>query len=220
MIARAGALLAVVALGGTSGCAPAKSSAPRPPPAWSAAPAWSMGQGAGSPHASPAPQPPNPYLPLGETKDPWWSPSGGPGAAPPRSGGPALEGPFLILLGWGGARAEERAPEVHATLARLGGVRRAETLWEVAPQPGGGLAPIASALERELCAEDVVVVWRARGAGLERSEFAGHRACPGPVTAPPPSPPARGAGSPARPTPRTTPPAPTPKPADPFDARF
>jgi hypothetical protein len=88
------------------------------------------------------------------------------------------------------------------------------------PQPGGGLGTVAATLERGLCAEDLVTVYRARNGSMERSEFAGHRACP---PEPPPAPAA------AKPSAKAPPPRPAPAPPkprvspeliDPFSGRF
>jgi hypothetical protein len=178
--------------------------APRPAPRWQPPPAASSWSG----HAWPASQaPPTPAPQVIEVP--------APAARPPEGGS------FLLLVALAGPTADRRQPDVNAALARLGGVRRAPSLWEMLPQPGGGLAGVAATLERGLCAEDIVTVWRARGGGLERLEFAGHRACPAPE--PPPAPPRL-----PRPTstPRPAPPAPAPpgsapgRPVDPFDQRF
>lgn len=141
------------------------------------------------------PQPPQPYyatrgpdpytMPGGsEARDPW-------GARPAASLVPASPSmpdgsSFLLVTTLQGPSASDREPSVNALLARLGGVRRAPSLWEVMPQPGGGLGSVAAALESELCAEDIVVVYRARGHAMERSEFAGHKVCAAPAS--PPSP--------------------------------
>jgi hypothetical protein len=189
----AGARGALVVLLGAScvvGCEPQRSAhAPRP---------W-------IPYA---PQPyyatrgPDPYaLPGGsEARDPWSS-RPQPVAATMASPTPDA-GTYLIVTTLSGPSAVEREPSVNALIARLGGVRRAPSLWELTPVPGGGLGTVAAALEKELCAEDIAVIYRARGQSMERSEFAGHKVC-----APPPAPPA--------------PPAPAKKPGgDPLRTRF
>lgn len=147
---------------------------------------------------------PEPYaLPGGsEARDPW-------GARQPSLPAPPVAadvGPFLILTSLQGSAPEQREPTVNALIARLGGIRRAPSLWEVA-QSGAGLAAVAAALESELCAEDVVVFYRAHNRALERSELAGRRVC-GPLAAPP------------APTPTTSSPAKRPAVADPLHTRF
>lgn len=185
----------------------------RPAPGtWSPAPVGWSGPGGGSaPGAPGGPVAGGPAWggsPVAETRDPWWSaPAVAPVASPPG-------GAFLVVLDLRGPGGAARLPDAHATMARLGGVLRTPPLWEVAPQPGGGLGSLAAVLERELCAEDLVIVYRARPGGMERSEFAGHRAC-------------RSQGAPpAAPAPSTAAPGPTspagssPAPRDPFYDRF
>ncbi len=202
---RVAATLAGAAL---TGCEPE----PRPPRVYGQ---WPGAQAAWS-------QPPYGTVPV-ETRDPWRSAPGAtaasppsipvaPAPAPPRAVEP---GPFLVMLELRGPGGAARLPDAHATLARLGGVLRTPSLWEVAQQPGGGLGSLAATLERELCAEDIVVVYRARNGGIQRTEFAGHRACR--EEAPPPA-----AAPPRAPRPPSS--APTPAPGaprrDPFHDRF
>lgn len=172
---------------------------------WTPAPASATWPG--SPAASPGGAASPWGVPVGETRDPWWS------AAPVTPTPSPPGGSFLVVLDLRGPGGAARLPDAHASLARLGGVMRTPPLWEVAPQPGGGLGSLAAVLERELCAEDLVIVYRARPGGMERSEFAGHRACRGEVT------PAGSAPSPpgAAPTPAGASPAPR---RDPFYDRF
>lgn len=132
---------------------------------------------------------PDPYgLPGGsEARDPWSArPTTAPSPTPPLV---ADTGPFLVLTSLQGPDAAQREPTVNALIARLGGVRRATSLWEMTPQPGGGVGSVAAALETVLCAEDVVVLYRARNQALERTEFAGQKVC-APAASPPSPPPA------------------------------
>jgi hypothetical protein len=149
---------------------------------------------------------------VAETRDPWWS---APAPAGPVQGPEA--GTFLVVLELRGPSGAARLPHVHATLARLGGVLRTPPVWEMTPQPGGGLAALAAVLERELCAEDLVIVYRARAAGLDRSEFAGHRACRAEPTGGATSAEPVAAPGSAAPVPGAAPPAPR---RDPFYDRF
>lgn len=199
----AAALLAVPAV---AGCEPVPARTPM------------YGQWHGSPASSwpgAAPPPPAYGATPVETRDPWWSAGAMPVAAAPAA--PAATtapapGPFLVILDLRGPGGAERLPDAHATLARLGGVLCTGSLWEVAQQPGGGLGSLAATLERELCAEDVVIVYRSRNGGMERSEFAGHRACRA-VDAPASTPPATR----KRPDAAPRPPSRT---RDPFHDRF
>jgi len=182
-----------------AGCEPKHSSQPARAP-WSHDARY-VGQAAAPVFANLGPEP---YaLPGGsEARDPW-----GARPLPVPAAVVADAGPFLILTSLQGSAPEQREPAVNALIARLGGVRRAPSLWEVAPQSGTGVAAVAAALESELCAEDVVVLYRARNQVLERSEFAGRRVC-GPAAAPP------------TPTPRGSGPAKRPVVADPLHTRF
>lgn len=188
------------------GCASRKGA---PGGAWPPAPAsWS---GAGSSAPPPAGGAVWGGAPVAETRDPWWS---APVAAPAPS--PPPGGAFLVVLDLRGPGGAARLADAHATMARLGGVLRTPPLWEVAPQPGGGLGSLAAVLERELCAEDVVIVYRARTGGMERSEFAGHRACRAqPADAGPVAPQTAAPGGRS-----TGPSSSSPAPRDPFYDRF
>lgn len=185
--------LGVAVLGGCSS-RPARGAWTPASVGWSGSPPAGAPAGGASPWASP----------IGETRDPWWS------AAPVSPPTSPPGGAFLVVLDLRGPGGTTRLPDAHASLARLGGVMRTPPLWEVAPQPGGGLGSLAAVLERELCAEDLVIVYRARPGGMERSEFAGHRACR-PEAAPPAS---------APPATATPPAAPTAPRRDPFYDRF
>lgn len=180
--------------------------------AWTPAPVGWSGQHPGAVPGAPAAggaAAPWGAGPVGETRDPWWS------AAPVSPTPSPAGGAFLVVLDLRGPGGAARLPDAHASLARLGGVMRTPPLWEVAPQPGGGLGSLAAVLERELCAEDLVIVYRARPAGMERSEFAGHRACRAEATPPSAAPPIPGAAPPPPPGSASPPPR-----RDPFYDRF